>query len=95
MARQQEGRWDVGIKDNAVFLQRVSQGDEQLFADSLASEEACELAALLTKFADKLEKSRGSARPEESDDSEKSNDSEDSKNSEDSEDSENSDKSPD
>ncbi|OCB33251.1 hypothetical protein A5675_02085 [Mycobacterium malmoense] len=57
MVRQEGGRWDVGIKDKAVYLERVSDGDERVFDDSLDSGEARKLAELLTKFADKLDNS--------------------------------------
>lgn len=57
MVRQEGGRWDVGIKDKAVYLERVSDGDERVFDDSLDSGEARKLAELLTKFADKLDDS--------------------------------------
>jgi hypothetical protein len=60
MARHEGGRWDVGSKNNAVYLQRVSESDEQLFDDLLAPEEARELAELLRKFADKAEESEDS-----------------------------------
>jgi hypothetical protein len=63
MARHEGGRWDVGIKDNAVYLGRISERDERVFDDLLAAEEAREPAGLLTKYADK------------SDDSDDSNDS--------------------
>lgn len=66
MARDEGGRWDVGIKDDAVFVQRVSDADEQLFIDSLDSDEARKLAELLTKFADKLDNSDKSADSEKS-----------------------------
>lgn len=89
MVRQESGRWDVSIKDNAVYLERVSDGDEQLFDDSLASDEARRLAQLLAKFADKLDDS------EDSEDSEDSDESEDADESKDPEDSEDSDKSSD
>ncbi|WP_301148250.1 hypothetical protein [Mycobacterium simiae] len=69
MVRHEGGRWDVSIKDNAIYLERISDSDEQLFDDSLAVDEARGLAGLLTKFADKLEES------EEPDESEESNDS--------------------
>lgn len=70
MARDEGGRWDVGIKDDAVFVQRVSDADEQLFIDSLDSDEARKLAGLLTKFADKLDNSDESRDSEKSDKSE-------------------------
>jgi hypothetical protein len=99
MVRHEGGRWDVGTKDNAVYLERISGSDERLFDDSLAPEEARELAGLLTKYADKLDESDESAhsdksdKSEDSDKSEKSDDSEDSDKSDDSEDSDKSDES--
>ena len=72
MVRHEGGRWDVGTKDDAVYLERISGSDERLFDDSLAPEEARELAGLLTKYADKLDES------DKSEDSDKSDDSEDS-----------------
>ncbi len=82
MASKEGGRWDVGTKDNAVYLERISDSDERLFDDLLEPEEARELAGLLTKYADKAAESDGS---EDSDD----------ENSDDAEDSEDSDKSSD
>lgn len=49
------GRWDVGAKDNTVFLERRDEDDERIFSAKLAPDEARELAALLTKFADKTD----------------------------------------
>ena len=89
MVRHEGGRWDVGTKDNAVYLERISGSDERLFDDSLAPEEARELAELLTKYADKLDES------DESEHSDKSDKSGDSDESGDSDDSENADKSSD
>ncbi|MEZ0351100.1 hypothetical protein [Mycobacterium sp. pR1184] len=86
MADQEGSRWDVSIKSNAVCLERISDKEDQVFEDSLSAQEAKQLAALLTKFADKLD---------ESEDSDDSDDAKDSKDSEDSEDSEESDKSQD
>jgi hypothetical protein len=60
MVGQDGGRWDVGAKNNAVYLERISESDERLFDDLLAPEEARELAGLLTKYADKLDKSEDS-----------------------------------
>jgi hypothetical protein len=71
MADHEGGRWDVAVKDRAVYIQRVSDDDKQLFEDSLASDEARQLAGLLTKFADKADKS------DKSDDADKSEDSDD------------------
>jgi hypothetical protein len=87
MVRHEGGRWDVGTKDNAVYLERISGSDERLFDDSLAPEEARELAGLLTKYADKLGESDASAHSDKSEDSDKSDKSEDSDKSDDSEDS--------
>ena len=53
----QGGRWDVSTKSDAVYLERRSEDDEGLFEARLAPEEARELAALLTKYADKAESS--------------------------------------
>ncbi len=78
MASKEGGRWDVGTKDNAVCLERISDSDERLFDDLLEPEEARELAGLLTKYADKAAESDG---PEDSDD-----DSDDSEDSDDSDD---------
>ncbi|OBH00103.1 hypothetical protein [Mycobacterium sp. E3247] len=70
MVREEGGRWDVSIKENAVYLERVSQDDERLFDESLASDEARDLAELLTKFADKLDRSEKSKDPDDEDDDE-------------------------
>lgn len=97
MVRQDEGRWDVSVKSNAVCLERISDGDKQLFEDLLAPEEARELAGLLTKYADKAdeaEKSDDSDKSEKSEDSDKSDDSDKPKD-EDEDESEDSDKSED
>ena len=75
MVRHDGGRWDVGAKNNAVNLERISERDERLFDDSLAPEEARELAGLLTKYADKLDESEHSDKsdtPEDSDESDES-----------------------
>ncbi len=55
MVRQEGGRWDVGTKNNAVYLERRSEDDKQMFDAQLEPEEARELAALLTKYADKAD----------------------------------------
>jgi len=57
MARQEGSRWDVGTKDNAITLERFDDGDERVSEDVLQVDEARELAALLTKHADKLDAS--------------------------------------
>src|SRR5512139_4103310 len=51
----QGGRWDVGFKDDEVYLARRSEDDEQLLSDRLEPQEARELAALLNKYAEKAE----------------------------------------
>ncbi|MBW0012299.1 hypothetical protein [Mycobacterium sp.] len=85
MASEQDGRWDVSIKSDAVCLERVSDGDKRLFEDLLAPEEARELAGLLTKFADKLGESGHSDRSGDSDKGDASDGSEKSRKSNDSE----------
>lgn len=60
MVHQEGGRWDVGIESNAVYLERISESDDQLFEDALEPEEARQLAGLLTKYADKLDEARES-----------------------------------
>ncbi|MEE6175205.1 hypothetical protein [Mycobacterium sp. 050134] len=55
MVRHEGGRWDVGSEGNAVYLERISEDDEQLFDDLLSPEEARGLAGLLSKYADKAE----------------------------------------
>jgi hypothetical protein len=98
MDRHEGGRWDVAVKSNAVYVQRISDSDEQLFEDLLAPEEARELAGLLTKYAEKVDESDESDEvdeSDESDDSDKSGKSEDSDKSDESEDSDKSSKSED
>ncbi|CDO87456.1 hypothetical protein AWC29_18820 [Mycobacterium triplex] len=68
MATQEGSRWDVSIKSNAVCLERISDDEDQVFEDSLASDEARKLAGLLTKFADKLDESDESEESGESED---------------------------
>ncbi|TAM62850.1 hypothetical protein [Mycobacterium sp.] len=72
MVRHEGGRWDVGMKDAAVYVERVSDSDERVFDDSLTAEEARKLAGLLTKYADKLDEVRDSDKAKESDDAEES-----------------------
>lgn len=57
MAELEGGRWDVGIKDNAVYLARVSDSDERLLQEQLAPEEARHLAELLNKYAGRVDES--------------------------------------
>ena len=59
MVRKEGSRWDVGTKDNAISLERFDDNDERVSEDVLEVGEARELAALLTKHADKLDKSDG------------------------------------
>ncbi len=57
MVRQEGSRWDVGTKDNTITLERFDDKDKRVSEDVLEVDEARELAALLTKHADKLESS--------------------------------------
>ncbi len=57
MVRQEGSRWDVGTKDNVITLERFDDSNERVSEDVLEVEEARELAALLTKHADKLDSS--------------------------------------
>src|SRR3954469_17855683 len=57
MVGHEGGRWDVGVKENAVYLERIADGEEQLFEDVLDPDEARALAGLLTKHADKISES--------------------------------------
>ena len=95
MVRHEGGRWDVGMKDAAVYVERVSDSDERVFEDSLTAEEARKIAGLLTKYADKLDEEPDSDKAKESDESEESDESAASDESEDSEDSDKADKSSD
>ncbi|OBI96181.1 hypothetical protein, partial [Mycobacterium asiaticum] len=61
MARQEGGRWDVGVANDAVYVERISESDDKVFDDLLAPEEARALAGLLNKYADKAEESEGSS----------------------------------
>lgn len=75
MAEHEGGQWNVAVKENEVYLERVSEDSERLFDDSLAPEEARQLARLLTKHADTISESATSA--EDSDDDDDSDDSDD------------------
>jgi hypothetical protein len=95
MVRHDGGRWDIGVKDNAINLERISGSDERVFDDLLEPAEARELAGLLTKYADKLDESDTSEDSDDAEDSDKSDKSDKSKDSDkskkkDSEDSEDS-----
>ena len=74
MVGHEGGRWDVATKDDGVYVERISESDERLFDDLLAPEEARELAGLLTKYADKLDKSGDSEDSDKAGDSDKSSD---------------------
>jgi hypothetical protein len=67
MVEHEGGQWNVATKENEVYLERVSEDSERLFDDSLAPEEARELARLLTKHADGISESAKSAKSDESD----------------------------
>ena len=58
MAEKEGGQWDVGVKDNVVFLARINDDGERLFEDQLAPEEARHLAELLRKYAGKVDESK-------------------------------------
>lgn len=82
MVRHEGGRWDVGTKNNAVYLARVSDSGERLFDDLVSPEDARELAELLTKYADRSGESKDADKSDESEESdESSKDSDDSKDS--------------
>lgn len=68
MAREKGSRWDVGTKDNAITLERFDDEDGRVSEDVLQVEEARELAALLTKHADKLESAKKDDSEDDSDD---------------------------
>lgn len=57
MARKEGSRWDVGTKDDTITLERFDDSNDRVSEDVLEVDEARELAALLTKHADKLESS--------------------------------------
>lgn len=71
MVRQEGSRWDVGTKDKSITLERFDDSSERVSEDELSVEEARELAALLTKHADKLESSDKSDTSDENDTSDK------------------------
>lgn len=76
MVRHEGGRWDVGVKDAAVYVERISDSDERVFEDSLTAEEARDVAGLLTKYADKLDEARDTDKAKESGKSDESENSE-------------------
>jgi hypothetical protein len=77
MVREEGSRWDVGTKDNVITLERFDDSDERVSEDVLEVAEARELAALLTKHADKLDSS-GEDDTSDDDDSDEDDSSEDS-----------------
>ena len=77
MAEHKGGQWNVAVKENEVYLERVSEDNERLFDDSLAPEEAREFARLLTKHADKISESGGASKDDDSDDEDSDDDSDD------------------
>ncbi|WNG94520.1 hypothetical protein [Mycobacterium sp. ITM-2016-00318] len=58
MAEKEGGQWDVGVKDNVIFVARLNDDGERLFEDQLAPEEARHLAELLRKYAGKVDESK-------------------------------------
>jgi hypothetical protein len=68
MGRQEGSRWDVGTKDNVITLERFGDDDERVSEDVLEVQEARDLAALLTKHADKIESSDKEDKDDSSDD---------------------------
>jgi hypothetical protein len=74
MVRKEGSRWDVGTKDNAISLERFDDSDERVSEDVLQVGEARELAALLTKHADKLDESDGDDSKDEDEDDSKDED---------------------
>src|SRR5262245_58407792 len=77
MAEQRGGQWNVAVKENEVYLERVSEDNERLFDDSLAPEEARQLARLITKHADKINESGAATKDEDPDDEDSDEDSDD------------------
>jgi hypothetical protein len=67
MVEHEGGQWNVATKENTVYLERVSEDSERLFDDSLAPEEARQLARLLRKHADGISDSDDSAKADETD----------------------------
>ena len=86
------GRWDVGVKDNEVYVARIAEDDKQVFDDVVGPDEARKLAGLLTKYADKADEA---AESDDSDSTDESEDARDSDESDESDESEDSDKSSD
>jgi hypothetical protein len=55
MVRDEGGRWDVSTEEDEVYVERISDG-EQEYEDWLSPDEARALAGLLMKYADEAEK---------------------------------------
>jgi hypothetical protein len=55
MVRDEGGRWDVSTEEDEVYVERISDG-EQEFEDFLSPDEARALAGLLTRYAAEAEK---------------------------------------
>jgi hypothetical protein len=89
------GRWDVGVKDNEVYVARIAEGDKQVFDDVVAPDEARKLADLLTKYADKADEAADSDNSDSTDEPDDSDESEDADEPDDSDESEDSGKSSD
>ena len=77
MAEREGGQWNVAVKNNAVHIERVSDGGEQLFDDVLDPDEARQLGELLTKHAGKVGESKQSDESEDDQDSHESQESDD------------------
>ena len=77
MTEHEGGQWNVAAKDDQVYLERVSEDNERLFDDSLAPEEARQLARLLRKHADAISASDAAAKDNDSDESDSDSDSDD------------------
>jgi hypothetical protein len=77
MVEREGGQWNVAVKDDAVYLERVSEDNDRLFESLLEPEEARALAELLAKHADKVPVTESNEDTDESDDSEDSDDSDD------------------
>ncbi len=74
MVRSEGGRWDVGRRNDEVYLERVDESNEQLFEDLLAPGEARQLAELLNKFADKADDAHDAHDDDEDDEEDKDRD---------------------
>ncbi|HKV21800.1 MAG TPA: hypothetical protein VJR50_22430 [Mycobacterium sp.] len=68
MAEEEGGRWDVGVKDNVVYLARLSNDGERLFDEQLEAHEARQLGELLTKYAARADEADTGRRSKDDDD---------------------------